>query len=382
MTRVNRVDRGQIGKQNRTPQGFLRVDATATRTGVLDYRNPDGTLRRELRHPDEVGKAESLQTLALVPVTDEHPPQMVTAHNARQYGRGHTGEQVVLDGGLVKTGVTITDADLIAKIETSRAQELSCGYTCDLVMEPGEYNGERYDARQTNIVYNHLAVVPRGRAGPVARLHLDAAEEVSPGEEPEEGDPTPMPKITIDGVELEVADASTALAITTKMRSDALKIEQLGKDVEKARKDADEAQAKTDTVQAKLDTAEEKLKERQDADVPALVRARLELERKAAPLLPADTKLDALTDRQVKEAVIKAVSPSVDLSQKSDAYVEARFDAAIEDGASRQNHTGATRQGATPPPAGRQDSQQRVDHDAARQQMIEDNRNAWKKGAK
>ncbi len=39
-------------------------------------------------------------------------------------------------------------------------KELSVGYLVDTIEEPGEYNGERYDAIQTNIRVNHLAVVP------------------------------------------------------------------------------------------------------------------------------------------------------------------------------------------------------------------------------
>lgn len=383
MIRVNRVDRGQLGGVTKTPQGYLRIDdSVATRTGVLEYRNPDGSIRRELRHPDEVGKAESLRTLAAVPVTDLHPPEMLTAANTRQYGRGYTGESVAMDGGLVKVAVTITDAELITDVDANRKRELSCGYTCDLVMEPGEYNGERYDARQTNIVYNHLAVVPRGRAGPVASLKLDAAEQVSP-DDPGEGEPKPMPKINIDGVEVEVSE-SAAVAINAKLRADAQAIEAEKKAVEQARKDATEAQTKADKEAARADAAEEKLKERTDApDVSSLVKARLDLVSKAMKVLPADqhTKLDAMSDAELKVAVIKQVSPTVNLDGKSEAYVDARFDAALETAGDRHDHTGALRAGATPAPAASPagaGGEQRVDHDEARRKMVEESRNAWK----
>ena len=56
-------------------------------------------------------------------------------------------------------------------------KELSLGYNLDLVEEPGTYNGEPYDAIQTNIVINHLALVASARAGEQARLNIDGSDE-------------------------------------------------------------------------------------------------------------------------------------------------------------------------------------------------------------
>ena len=42
---------------------------------------------------------------------------------------------------------------------------MSLGYNLDLIEEPGEWNGEKYDAIQTNIRINHLAIVDKARAG-------------------------------------------------------------------------------------------------------------------------------------------------------------------------------------------------------------------------
>lgn len=44
-------------------------------------------------------------------------------------------------------------------------KELSLGYRCYYEKKDGEYQGEHYDFVQTNIVANHLALVPHGRAG-------------------------------------------------------------------------------------------------------------------------------------------------------------------------------------------------------------------------
>src|SRR5690606_10908963 len=58
-------------------------------------------------------------------------------------------------------------------------KELSCGYEVTFDETPGvSPEGERYDAIQTSIKPNHLALVFRGRAGN-ARLNLDAADEAA-----------------------------------------------------------------------------------------------------------------------------------------------------------------------------------------------------------
>lgn len=376
--RVSRLDRGQLGTPTRTPQGYLRVPGWATRTGVLVYRNPDGSERRELRLPEEVSRADSLATLAQVPVTDEHPPQMLTAENTRHYQRGYTGETVSMDGDRVAVTVTLTDADLIRKAEAGQ-QELSCGYTCELELAPGVWQGQRYDAVQRNIVYNHLAVVPRGRAGPEVRLRLDAAEQINDSSDGREEGP-PVTKIKIDGVEYEVSEA-VAAAITSKMRSDAAAIEAAQAEAKKAQDEVAAEKKRADEVQAKLDAANDELKQRTDAaaKVPELVKARLDLERAAAPHLPADIaeKLDTMSDDEVRLAVIQAASPEFKRTDSmSTDYLQARYDAALEVLKARVDSTGKLREAAYKAATS---AGERIDADQARQKFIEESRNAWKR---
>ena len=51
------------------------------------------------------------------------------------------------------------------------------GYNLDLIEEPGVWKGQPYDAIQTNIVINHLALVASARAGEQARLNIDGSDE-------------------------------------------------------------------------------------------------------------------------------------------------------------------------------------------------------------
>src|SRR5690606_21763697 len=97
-----------------------------------------------------------------------------------------------LDGRRVGVNLTITDNASIAAIEKGELYEVSCGYTCEREEASGVYDGEPYDVRQRNIVYNHVAIVRpgRARAGREMHLHLDseAAVEVDSVNDVKEGE--------------------------------------------------------------------------------------------------------------------------------------------------------------------------------------------------
>jgi hypothetical protein len=182
---VRRFDYGQISSAERTPQGFLKCPGFATRTGVFPYMDGNGKVRRELRHPDDVFDPESLETLKNAPVTIEHPPEMINPKNVAQYRKGHTTDRVEVNRELVETDIICEDQDAIDAVEKEGIRELSCGYDADIVEESGTYNGAPYDYRQKKIIYNHLALVKRGRAGPEVRLRMDSADAVmQAGDEP------------------------------------------------------------------------------------------------------------------------------------------------------------------------------------------------------
>ena len=175
-----RIDVGRMGSSRVDHNGNLIVTGALTRTGVFSYRHTDGTKTRELRHPKDVFDAPSVASFIQVPVTDEHPTDgRVTPDNVDRYMVGNVGDTITPDGNLLKATIMVRKADTIAKITGDAGKpkrELSCGYTADVVPETGMYKGEKYDHRQTNIRGNHVALVRAGRAGPEARLLMDAAD--------------------------------------------------------------------------------------------------------------------------------------------------------------------------------------------------------------
>jgi hypothetical protein len=169
-----RFDTGVLDKAERTPQGGLRVPAFVTRTGIFEYKLADGTIQREYRPEEEVFHADALATLEDAPVTDLHPTSFVNPSNYRNLERGHA-RNVARKDEFVSATLVIQDADMVRAIEAGERSEISLGYTCDLDLTPGEFNGEKYDAVQRNIRNNHVAVGPEkwGRAGAEVRMRLD-----------------------------------------------------------------------------------------------------------------------------------------------------------------------------------------------------------------
>lgn len=320
MAEVNRYDFSRLDNVERTPSGGLRIPANLTRVGVFTYRFPDGSVRRELRHPDHVFKEDSLKTLRDAPVTDLHPPEKVTPSNYGKYTRGHISEYGHNDTHV--TGVlAVQDADLIQKIDAKERQELSMGYRCDLDWTSGEYNGEKYDAIQTNIKYNHAAIGPEkwGRAGSTVALRLDSCDAFSEpyiGQESRKQDI--MKTIRLDGADYECG-SDAHLAKLDSMHKEVVQAMQSTIDKEKGR--ADGLAAELATVKAKLEKAID------PARIDAAVQARVQLETDARKVLGPDVKLDGKTEREVMLAVLKI--DAKDAEGKSDDYLRGRFDTAV-----------------------------------------------------
>ena len=323
----------------RTPQGFLRVPAYVTRAGVLEYKRADGTTVRELRHPDEVFRPASLESLSAAPLTDLHPKEMVSPKNVRSLRVGHVGEAVRQDGHRVAATVTIEDEQMIALVERGERREISCGYACAIDATPGVWDGEHYDAVQRDIVYNHAALGPRnwGRAGSEVALRLDSGDAMSAtayGAPPERRDDgtTDLPggdaqmdhvTIRVDELDVQVPKQwAQVIEKALKQRDDALT---------ERTKERDTAQGRLDALTKEHEEVKKQLTAAADpARVDAAVHARATLLEQARKVLPAEHKFDGQTPRQIHEAVLTKLDAKLDLKGKSDEYVSARFDHAIE----------------------------------------------------
>ena len=156
-----------------TPEGYLIDNPILTRVGIFEYHNPDGTIRRELRLPEEVFAAESLASYKGKPVILTHEAGLVDVDNVQQEHIGTILSEGIQDGDDVRAQIVIHDAESL----DYGLRELSLGYTQTPDETPGVWNGQPYDAIQRNIQINHLALVEKARAGEQARLNIDGEEQ-------------------------------------------------------------------------------------------------------------------------------------------------------------------------------------------------------------
>lgn len=340
MKRVKRHDAGRFDKLIITDQGFLKADVYATRAGIFTYQFADGTKFKELRPIEEVFNKESMASLEEVCITDDHPQEPVTADNAVKYAKGWTGKgSKMVEENHLSIPSTIMDAETIRKIESGK-QEVSCGYFCDLDFTPGEWNGEKYDAIQRNIIYNHLAIVNKGRAGPKARIKMDADEafliedSANPcanfrnsihSENKEEK--IIMSKIKIDSVEYEVSDGIAPVIVSKLDENTSLK-----KEIEEAKKALEAAQGRADALDAEIKKKDSEIESMKKAalDDKAILSKAESLKKVhdfAKKILGDEFKSDSSINEIKRQCVGKILD--TDVSSKEDSYIDGVFDAKV-----------------------------------------------------
>lgn len=338
MKREFRCDRGSLQKPKRTPHGFLRCDGIAARTGVLEYLNPDGTTRRELRLPEDVFAPSALEGFEGAPLTDGHPQVPVTAENVKQYEVGNVTGPARRDGEHVAVSIVVKDPKVIAGLERGDTG-LSVGYAVDLEETPGTHpQYGRYDAIQRNIVINHLAARVSPRAGNAARIRMDAVDvrEELAGDQLDQRS-GPRAEIsqqqidhrnrTTEGSSMKTAEqrADEAEAAVATLKTEVARLEALIASGAQA--------AETDAVRAAMqraDAAETERKKIADAFGDA-VKQRVTLISQAQLHLDSTVKFDTMTDRQVQEAVVKRLdsSAAATLATENDDQVRGRYNTLI-----------------------------------------------------
>lgn len=219
-----------------TPQGFLLCqEVPIARTGVQEYlareigldELPPNTVVSVNRLEADVMAPEVLASFEGVTVTLGHPSHQVTRDNWRVISMGHLqnirrgeGEQ----SHLIIADMLITDAATISQVKGG-LREVSCGYDCQYVQD------DDGNWRQTQIRGNHVAIVPRGRAGPEcsikdsimskladkvrsiwARATDEAAAAVLEGEAAATAATVTEPAGTLKGVTIDAATGKVTLA--------------------------------------------------------------------------------------------------------------------------------------------------------------------------
>lgn len=333
-----------------TESGALIGKAPIFGVGVYRYMGADGKVTAEFRPPEEVFSKETLESYELVPLTNNHPPEKVTPENYKKYAVGNLGQEIEHDAFNAYAEIVVHDAEAIAAAKAGRTG-LSGGYSCDVVTEgevsfpvmgwnedytarveiarttyhvPGNFNGTPYDAIQTNIRGNHVALVDVPRGGDLLHLRFDGAD-VGMGVRISDNKPIPpnqkesqMAKIKLDGSqEHEVPEA-------VKIHLDSLDAKIASLEAEKSK-----LQAKADSASEELKSVKAEAKAKEDgfqAKVDAAVAARVEL---VAIATKYGVKADG-SDAEIKGSLIAKAFPNAKLDGKDEVYMAARLDAALE----------------------------------------------------
>lgn len=337
----------------KTDEGFYTGRAVITNVGVFPYlvEDEDGNtkVRWELRLPEEVFDSESVNTLKMSPMTNNHPKELVNSDNVQKLQTGFVGDSLMFDAYHISAPITITEKKAVDDAENGKLG-LSAGYTVDIEIRSGNWMGVPYDAIQRNIRYNHVAQVDRGRAGDDARMKIDSLHKdgfrfdgycidvdkhkIKTNLKKEDNNMPDLKTVKIDSIDRE---AEAEVIIELNNRQD--KVDKLQEENETLTKDKDEVQGKLDSANEELETAKKDLEEAkkdQPEKVDEAVETRLSLVELAGKFdielkKDEDEKIKLTNDEIQKAITLKAYPESESkYDEGSDEYKSARFDSAVE----------------------------------------------------
>jgi hypothetical protein len=133
---------GHVGVQQ-----YNGVEVGMDEYGVVDV----------VREAEDVFDEDSLASMDGKPITLYHPDEMVTSENFKKYAVGFI-KNVHRENNYIIGDLVINDMEAIEKVVSGEIKDLSLGYQAKLV-PTGDGR-----LKQKNIVINHLAIVPEGRA--------------------------------------------------------------------------------------------------------------------------------------------------------------------------------------------------------------------------
>ncbi|CAB3812244.1 DUF2213 domain-containing protein [Achromobacter denitrificans] len=162
-----------MSKRQTDVNGYLLVrDNPITKVGVFPYLGreigaPDADRIYQVYRPqEELEKPETIASANLVPWIDEHEFLGVEGMPAEKKGvQGTTGESARFEYPYLRNSIRAY-SDFMKNLIDRGKVELSPSYRCRYEFSEGVFDGQRYDAIQRDIRFNHLASVEEGRTGP------------------------------------------------------------------------------------------------------------------------------------------------------------------------------------------------------------------------
>ena len=362
------IQKFDVNVLRKTPEGYYQGNVVCTGIGVFRYLDKNKRFVQRLRDVDDVKAATA--SINCKPITLQHPNQPVNADNVDGLEVGMTANDATFDGLNNRVTVTITGKKAIDAIDKGEVKAFSMGYKCTVVENDGVWQGVHHDQQQKDIVYNHLALVTKGRAGDKVNFMVgDSADfaDIFDMADPEEGEKKPtedgneyqdgqpvivndgkagpevnlkdnnhnqeqsMKTIQLDGVDYQ-ADEKVIEALQAAQNDAAEKLDE----IHTLLSAVDEKDSQIADLQEKLDAANDEIDE---SVIDAAVNAKLEiLDAARAAGIECDTSDDV---GDLKRKVIAAAFDSIDLeSIEDEASINALYMSAnkvIADRAENQN---------------------------------------------
>lgn len=355
---ITRYDSSTVSAITKDPiTGYIHArNVPIARAGVFKYLKPDGTVRHEAKLPEDILSDSTVASANNKPITDNHPENeagqriLVDKSNTNTLMKGLTASNAHVDeaDGTVRVDLTITNPDLINKVDNGKRQ-LSIGFQTQVVPQSGVYKNTEYDSVQKDITINHVAVVDVAREGPDISLDRsvvgDAAEMIGEidGISKEKGQKPQMDfeKVRIGDQIIKVAtdDADKLIKFDSDNSANQKRIDELNAQIKKltderdslksgnkqAENDKSEAQAKADSLEKELQGYRDKV---EGDGLDKLVDQRMGLIDDVKSIVGDSFDPHGKSEKEMKIEAIKRVDgDSAEIDGKDDVYVNAYFNA-------------------------------------------------------
>lgn len=286
------TDKATLSTRRLRDTGEMFAECTIARAGIMLYKAKElGEIAKHLdpekicrvrTKPEVLFDEATIEGCRSIPVTIGHPSTDVDIKNNKELQKGFIEGRPTPDGSFLAATIVLNDAAAI-KLVDSGVDQLSLGHNALLEVS----DDDEADFDKVLIRPNHAAIVRRGRAQ-TTRIG-DSGEEIAI-----------VDRATFDVVEAERDDLKATVS----------KLEAKLADAESARLSDEEIQAQ----------------------VNGKVEARFNLLKDLARLGDEFTTIEFgnKSDAEIRREVVSKLHDA-DFSEKSDDYISARFDAALED---------------------------------------------------
>lgn len=305
-------------KWEETPDGFLRCKTRVLAERVMPYActelsdlpeglSFDSGIVQMLVAREDMNDSDSLRSLEGVPVVDWDHTWLTPEVLQQVKSKGSVAGAAYQDGPYLICDLLVTDLQTIQDIKDRKIGEVSAAYTADTVFESGVFDGIPYDAKQTQLRFNHIAVIPEGhgRAGQDVRIMNNKSKQNQ-----NEGDQImSVVKVQLKNTGKFInTDEEGAQAVAEESDKSGKSVEALMKELADKNVEFEALQAEVETLKGGLSTYKEEMEKLlAEETIEAVAEGMIEEQGEAQSII--ENALDADTDeeKKSKETIVNSI---------------------------------------------------------------------------